>query len=284
MGRKQTMFRAMLLNGGGGGIPSANKVLDLDPSLDVYSNVSGTTPQTTDGGSVARWNDQSSYTYAGNPLYAQQSDSSEQPLFYNSDSNRNNKPYLYFDGSDRWFTMEPYSGAYQMPEMSIYFVNQPQTPGNNGNGWMVSKTDSYYWDDGFTFVQQGDEDVSMTVADDGSDSNFFVDGAPVGNVGSIYSYTFKGAASSVDRVNAHRHKIGSASISSRVNGTTNALDLSGWFSSQKMMICGGRDLSGNEVAYMAWVGRVYRVLVYDTCHSESEQSDIMTELSTIYNI
>ena len=73
-----------------GGIPTANKVLDLDPSIDVYSNVSGTTPQTTDGGSVARWNDQSSYTYLGNPLYAQQSDSGEGEVV----DNRNNKPSI----------------------------------------------------------------------------------------------------------------------------------------------------------------------------------------------
>lgn len=269
---------------GGGGIPTTNLVLDLDPEFDVYSDYSGTTPQTTDGGSVAHWGDQSSYTYAGNPMSARQLDTAERPLYYSSDANRNNKPYLLFDSNDRWFVMEPYSLAYQMPSMTMYFVAEPASSGQNSPGWMISKTTDYYWSDGFTFTQNSSEDLRMTVADDGfADSNDFTDTRPT-TAPAIYSYSFKGATLEADRENDSRIKLNGSAVTSKLSGTVNNLDTSGWFSSSKMLICGGRDLSGNEVTYHAWVGKVFRVLIYDTYHTATEQEDIMTELASIYNL
>jgi len=282
--RRQTMFRAMMPNGSGGGIPTTNLVLDLNPEFDVYTNYSGTTPVSSDGDSVAYWGDQSTYTYSGGAMSARQLDSAERPLYYSSDANRNNKPYLLFDSNDRWFVMEPYSLAYQMPSMTMYFICEPATSGQNSNGWMISKTDSYFWNDGFTFIQKDNEDLNMTVADDGYDSNEFTDTRPTSGTPAIYSYSFKGSSTVGDRRNDSRIKLNGSAITSKQSGTTDSLDTSGWFSSNKMLICGGRDTGGSEVTYMAWVGKVFRVLIYDTYHSATEQEDIMTELASIYNL
>lgn len=282
--------------GGGGGIPTTNLILDLNPEFDVYSDYSGTTPQTTDGGSVGNLGDQSSYTYVGNPMSARQLDDAEKPLYYSSDSNRNNKPYLLFDGSDRYMVMEPYSGAYNInggssgnggstgkTGLTAYIVADPSA--QDYDGGIINKNTDFYHDDGFNMWMNSSENLEAYYVDEGfPDYNLFTNTDPIINTAGVYSYAFNTSDTVGDRVNSLRVKNAGSNTGTRTTGSTNNADSSFTLPNVKMLISGMRTTSGNPSTLYTFDGKIFRVLLYHECHDETTQKDIMDELGSIYNI
>ena len=270
--------------------PTTNLILDINMALDVFSNYSGTTPQTTDGGSVGHIGDQSSYTYAGNPLSTRQLDTAEKPLFYNSDPNRNDKPYILLDSSDRYLVMEPYSGAYDIngstgaTGMTAYLVIDPGT--QDYDAGLITKNSDFFHDDGFAVWMNDttNDDLNAYVIDEGFPSYNEINNNDPNGSACIVSYSIETSDTAANRVNALRVKNAGLSVQARDSGSTNDMDSNADFPSEKMLIGTLRNTSGNPSTLYTFDGKIFRVLLFDVCHSEATQEAIMNGLGTIYNI
>ena len=219
--------------------PTTNLIMDINLALDVYTNYSGTTPVANDGDSIGHIKDQSSYTYAGNPMSARQLDTAEKPLYYSSDANRNNKPYMLLDGSDRYMVMEPYSGAYDIngstgsTGMTAYLVIDPGS--QDYDAGLLSKNSDFYHDDGFAIWMNEDtnDDLNAYVIDEGFPSYNSINNNDPNGSACIVSYSFNTSDTAANRVNALRVKNAGLSVQARDAGSTNDMDSSADFPSEK---------------------------------------------------
>ena len=292
---------------------SGNLQLDLDPSRGVWETYGGPgaatpVPITADAGGpendaspVGYMTNWTNYTTPfGYTMTARQQTDNRKPRWYKSDSNRNNKPYLLFedDGDnpdDYYLIMESQSNAFRFDQASIYVVCDVASGSDNNYMGLVANSSNYGWKDGYNLHTSKTGLLYSNVGPDtGYDANYNTMSTSM--LASIYSFTFKGASSNSDRVNALRYKSAGSSVSSRDNGPTNANAITptdpgdsypDWASNVQTVIGASRGgLSGNGTISTSYcfVGKLYRVLMYDVCHTEAEQLEIMNAIGTEFNI
>jgi hypothetical protein len=297
-------MKAASSGGGGDSVPTTNLILDLDAAQDVYSDYSGTTaiPNNSTTTGVAHWGDQSSYTYTGNPMSARMVDSSERPIWKPSDSNRNNKPYLSFDGSDRYMVMEPYSGAYNInggssgnggstgkTGITVYMVVEM---GNQDyDGGLINKNSDFYQSDGWGFWANSSENIEAFALSDGYSSynDIILTNQTSNGAAAVLSYTLNSSDTESLRRNSMRVKQVGSSVGIRFpadSSTTKTTDLESGFTfpNEKVLIGCLRNTSGNANTLYTFDGKMFRVLMYHESHDASTQESIMNTLGTIYNI
>jgi hypothetical protein len=311
-------YRGFLQQSNGGPTPwvppySGDLKLDLDPSRGVWETYGGPgaatpVPVTADAGGpendaspVGYMTNWTNYTTPlGYTMTARQQTDNRKPRWYKSDTNRNNKPYLRFDddGSnpdDYYLIMESQSNAFRFDQASIYVVCDINTSDANSLMGLVANSSNYAWDDGYNLHVSSGGQLKTTVGDVSFyDANLNTMNAST--LASVYSFTFKGSTVEADKVNALRYKSAGSSVSSRDNGPVDDDDITptgagdsypDWASSANTVIGASRaDLSGVGTISTSrcFVGKLYRVLMYDVCHTEAEQLAVMNAIGTEFNI
>ncbi len=265
---------------GGGGYtpPQTDLVSDWNPVAATLQNSSS--GAIADGEVVSRWDD----SKTGSSLYMDQGSNAAMPEWFESDSNRNNKPYIRFNrnasGSSSGVTWLQTSSqfAYDDSRMTFYLVIDYDSNTESYTDVFTNTIDSG-WDEGFSIHSQSSGSIHGSVASWASNDvtikssfssprvivyKFRTGTTPYSNRG---GYTFGSSVtwnsdSSTTNMNQPRQNLGS-NYSRALLGT-------------------GRNGSGN-LPYYGMGFNLYRMLIYDENHTDAESEAIMADLKAEYN-
>lgn len=271
-------FMSGSAGGGGGGYtpPQANLTGDWNPISSKLLDSSGSS--ISNGDLVSRFDDTSS------SLYMDQSSNAAMPEWFESDTNRNNKPYIRFNrnasGSSSGVTWLQVSSqfAYDDSRMSIYLVIDYGINTESFADVFTNTLDSG-WDEGFSIHSQSAGSIHGSVASWASN-----DVQIKSSFSSPRVVVYKFRTGSTPYSNRGGYTVGGSvswnSDSSTTNMNQSRQNLGTNYS--KALLGTGRNGSGS-LPYYGMEFNLYRMVIYNTNHTDTESESIMNDLKTEYD-
>jgi len=305
------------LSGSSGGdpvVPQSNLIIDIDPSKDVWKTSTynsgsdswtGSTPVSSDGDVIAQIDNQASYTApVSNQVPAMVNTSAgARPTWQSGDTQANGKPYIYFDAAETEYMFFGSSSfaLRGVRNTTIYLVVRPENDqgGNGGYMWQTAT----YWnnDDGFTNSldeSNGNPTAYTTYCGDSAIDNCelienYYD--PSNNL-MIMSLAIKTVDSEGELLDSENMKVDNRvfdlsfssprpkNVLTGIGSYGKRFDDNQWERTSNSKPFGSQrtSSSGSPTSSLAYDGRVYRMLQYDTYHDDTAQEAVMDDLKTIY--
>jgi len=264
--------------GGGGGYtpPQANLTGDWNPISSKLLNSSGSS--ISNGDLASRFDDTSS------SLYMDQSSNAAMPEWFESDTNRNNKPYLRFNrnasGASSGVTWLQVNSqfAYDDSRMTFYLVVDYDSNTDSYTDLFTNSPDDD-WDEGFSIHSENVGSIHGSIANwPGND----VEIKDPFSSPRVVVYKFRTVTTPYS--NRGGYTSGGSVIWNSDTSTTNmnqARQNLGTIYS-KALLGTGRNGSG-VLPYYGMGFNLYRMLIYDETHTDAESEAIMADLKTEYN-
>ena len=268
--RAITTFGLLGAEGGGGGLPTGNLELDVNPAIGAFQDFSSSVPCT---------NNTACYTLAnqGTTFNFQQSSSSRRPQWFSSSSAQNNKPYLDFTEDFMISQGGAPLGVMDGDDGSLYCVVKFDSGASTYDTIMDKNTD-WDWDDGWRLAVNTSEDWVTNVGGGGQSENEIENEDTTTTQAEVYTLRFR--ASTTPYVNT---SFSSWSIGNTETGTTTGFaNKSTPF--KHIMFGTSWNSSGTGASSFRWNGLVFRILGYNTFHDNATHDSIVATLKTEYGI
>ena len=247
--------------------PVGNLVSDFNPALDAFSDAGSTL--CVDGDGVYEWHDQQT------TAYFEQTTGSRQPTWRDgvTTPGSNGKAFVDFDGSNDRGIVENSSTLWQDDDLSIYIVQDVTSTGSGDI--ILGKHTDYYYDDGWTIAMASANTRTYVGTGCFADCN-----ETTGTNGTlnadIRAVRFKSSAVTYQ----HNQKV---NLTAEEAGSVDSFS-GGFDTPTKDAIMGASYDSGGAPGSFNYDGKIYRILIYNTYHSDIVRDAIITGLSTIYGI
>ena len=258
--------------GGGGGIPTTNLQLDVNPALQCYTDI-GQTTLATNGDDVASIENQGSSSF---PF--EQSNAADQPEWYSSDSSANNKPYLLFFEHNMLSTTSNGEQCLRSDDCTFYVVSNLDSQASSFST-LLNKDNDWDWDNGWRIGFDSQEDLITNVGGStafGGD-NELENTQTTTSSAQVYTLRFKASATPYENRNYSSYLGGNeetgTSVGFNVKNTA----------SRQIVLGASWNSSGNGTSF-EWDGRIFRILGYSEYHDDTTHNSIISELETIYGI
>lgn len=276
-------------------VPQSDLIIDLDPSKGVYDTATwngsvyvGSNPITTDNTACALVTNQATYE---NPITNviptfHQTSSGRMPAWRSGDTEANGKPYLSFASSGDWMQFGIHSSSLnEFNEFSIYAVILPETSQSYSGGNVWSKSEDWYGYKGFAswIYRYGGRLTSVAGGDGDIDPNEIENLDPDDPELMTISQRIK-ATGTVEHSNRVQNE--GASVDPRDTNVSDGFAAAWMSGSNELLIGTNRSRTTGEPpsASYSYRGRIYRFLIYDGIHTDTQELQVFSDLAAVYGI
>jgi len=303
------------LSGSAGGdpvVPQSNLIIDINAEVGVWktstynsgsNSYTGSNAVSADGDVVAQIDNQVSYTVpVSNQVPAMvNSSAGARPTWQSGDSQANGKPYIYFDAAETEYMFFGSSSfaLRGVRNTTIYLVVRPENDQGGNGGYMWQTATYWYNDDGFTNSLDGGNPAGYTTycGDSATDNCELTESYydPSNNL-MIMSLAIKTVDAEGDLLDDEDMKVDNRvfdlsfssprpkNVLTGIGAYAKSFDDNQWERTSNSKPFGSQrtSSSGSPSSSLAYDGRIYRMLQYDTYHDNTAQEAVMSDLKTIY--
>ena len=278
-------------------VPQSDLVVDFNPSKGIYDTATwngsvyvGSGPITTDNTACALVTNQAGYE---NPVTNtiptfRQTSPGRRPIWRSGDTEANGKPYLDFQSSGDFFYFGIHTSSLnELEELSIYVVTLPSSSAPSSTNYIYSNQEDWYgYQGGWAswYSTNGGTVYSVAGGDSDIDPNKISNYDPDTNDVQIISHLVKGDNTPYEHSSRVQNE--GSSVDARDSETGDGF-VSWPPSGTSIFLLGasyGRENSQPTTPQRYYTGRMYRFLIYDKAHSNAEQLQVFSDLSTVYGI